>query len=266
MTNSELTIDGEVVRKRYLRIDRGQPKREWAALVHLHEHAPGLGARPIARDSEPPVVVMSRVEGAPFDEVLTLVQTRAMVAAYRSLYAVPVPTDMPLRVGDPAAFIAENGYWLAHERRDDLPKVMIQALDSAARWYADAPLGIEDICDLVVIQGDGNAMNMLWDGDRVSLVDFEHAGVGDLAFEVADLVEHASSRLRSLFDPEEVIGGFSLTAAQLVRVDAYRIVLAAFWLLELLPGNPGHERNPPGSTERQAEYLLTRIARFNIGT
>jgi len=96
VANSDLTIDGDVVRKRYLRTDRGQPEREWAALALLQEHAPGLAPRPIARMTEPPAVVMSRVEGAPLDEVLTQLQTCAMIAAYRLLYAVPVPPDMPL--------------------------------------------------------------------------------------------------------------------------------------------------------------------------
>ncbi len=105
VANSGLTIDGDVVRKRYLRTDRGQPEREWAALALLQEHAPGLAPRPIARETEPPAVVMSRVEGAPLDEVLTPLQTCAMVAAYRLLYAVPVPPDMPLRFGHPAAFL-----------------------------------------------------------------------------------------------------------------------------------------------------------------
>jgi len=97
----------------------------------------------------------------------------------------------------------------------------------------------------------------------MSLIDFEYAGVGDLAFEVADLVEHVSSRLRGLFDPAVVIAGFDLTSAQLARVQAYRIVLAGFWLLMLIPGNPGHELNPPDSSERQAEHLLSRCRSDN---
>lgn len=43
---------------------------------------------------------------------------------------------------------------------------------------------------------------------RVRLIDFEGPGVGELAFELADLVEHISARLRGLRDPEAVIGGF----------------------------------------------------------
>ncbi len=61
--------------------------------------------------------------------------------------------------------------------------------------------------------------------------------------------------------PETVIAGFDLTEAQLARVDAYRIVLAGFWLLMLLPGSPGHDINPPGSAELQERHLLSRLAR-----
>ncbi|HEU5043416.1 MAG TPA: hypothetical protein VFT75_04705 [Nocardioidaceae bacterium] len=54
MSNHEVTIRGEVVRKRYTQTDRDQPAREWAALVLLDEHAPGLAPRPLAREMDPP--------------------------------------------------------------------------------------------------------------------------------------------------------------------------------------------------------------------
>lgn len=97
---------------------------------------------------------------------------------------------------------------------------------------------------------------MIWDGERCRLVDFEAFGVGELAFEVADLVEHASSRLRRLLDPDAVIGAFDLNPAQRSRMSSYRILLACFWLAMLSPGNRGFERNPPGSVEDQAQHVL----------
>ncbi|MCW2779615.1 MAG: hypothetical protein JWR35_64 [Marmoricola sp.] len=259
VANSEVTIDGDVVRKRYLRTDWDQPEREWTTLVLLHERAPGLAPRPIVRESEPPAVVVSRVAGDPFDAVLTPMQTSAMLTAYRLLFAVPVPPDLPLRFRHPAEFFAKNVGWLAEMNRNSLPDVVRRALEAAEQWHADALTGIDEVRDPVVVQGDCNIENMLWDGERVRLVDFEYSGVGDLAFEVADLVEHASSRLRGLLDPETVIAGFDLTAAQRARVEAYRIVLAAFWLLTLLPGSPGHGINPEGSTEKQAQHLLSLL-------
>ena len=46
------------------------------------------------------------------------------------------------------------------------------------------------------------------------LDDFEGSGVGDLAFEVADLAEHISARLRGLRDPEAIVAGFELSPAR----------------------------------------------------
>ena len=42
---------------------------------------------------------------------------------------------------------------------------------------------------------------------------------------------------------------------------AYRIVLATFWLLMLLPGKPGHGLNPEGSAALQAVHLLDLLGR-----
>ena len=262
MSKHDVTIEGSVVRKRYGRTSRGEPEREWAALVLLDEQAPGLAPRPVAYETDPPVVVMSRVQGDPLDHVLTPEQHAAMVAAYRELFSVPVEAATPLRHWHPAAFVRNNVTWIEEQRaRTDLPEVVGLALDAARSWHADAPVGVDEIRDPVVAQGDGRVDNMLWDGSRVRLVDFEGYGVGDLAFEVADLVEHISSRLAGLRDPDLVIAGFELGPTQLERVAAFRVVLATFWLLMLLPGNPGHQRNPAGSAELQAAHLLALLGR-----
>lgn len=259
MANHDLTLDADVVRKLYLRTDRGQVDREWAALVFLQEHAPGLAPRPIAREPDPPLVVMSRVPGEPLESPLSALQTVAMVGAYRELFAVPVSPDLPLRFKYPADFVADNTRWLDEVPRDGLPDVVRLALAAADGWRAAAPHELSTIQEPVVVQADGNVANMLWDGQRVRLVDFEYAGIGDRSFEVADLVEHISSRLRGLLDPEQVLAAFELTPRQRDRVEDYRRLLATFWLLMLLPGSPGHDRNPMGSAERQAEHLLALL-------
>lgn len=266
MTNHELAIDGDVVRKRYLRTDRGQPDREWSTLVWLHEHAPGLAPQPICQEPEVPALAMSRVAGEPLDAVLSRAQTTAVGHAYRELFAVPLPPAMPLRFAHPAEFVANVVGWLAQVQQDPHDGVVGSALTAAATWHDRVPAGLYEICDPVVVQGDGNVANMLWDGQRVRLIDFEYSGVGDLAFEVADLVEHASSRLRRLLDPETVISGFELTPQQRERVDAYRIVLATFWLLMLLPGNPAHSRNPLGSVGGQSGHVLELLGRNSTGS
>jgi aminoglycoside phosphotransferase (APT) family kinase protein len=258
VSNHHVTIEGDVVRKRYRRTSRGEPVREWAALVLLDEHVPGLAPRPVAFEPEPPVVVMSRIPGEPLDRVLTPELLSAMLEAYRLLFAVPVHPDTPRRYWHPEAFLRNNAEWIEAERtRTDVPDVVRRALTVARNWHADPPLRIDEICDPVIAQGDGKVDNMLWDGARVRLIDFEGFGVGDLAFEVADLAEHVSARLGGLRDPGALIAGFDLDPARLERVAAYRIALATFWLLMLLPGSPGHDLNPQGSDRRQAVHLLS---------
>ena len=61
MSKHDVTLDGEVVRKRYQRTDRDEPAREWAALVLLDGARLGSGHAALARETDPPVVVMSRV-------------------------------------------------------------------------------------------------------------------------------------------------------------------------------------------------------------
>jgi hypothetical protein len=58
-----------------------------------------------------------------------------------------------------------------------------------------------------------------------------------------------------------LLGSFGLTAAEQVRVREYRRLCALFWLMMLLPGRPGHDRNPPGTPERQAARLLLLLER-----
>ncbi|MCD4525462.1 aminoglycoside phosphotransferase family protein [Nocardioides sp. cx-173] len=262
MANHDVTIEGQVVRKRYRRTSRDEPAREWAALVLLHEHTPGLAPRPLALETDPPAVVMSRVDGAPLDAVLTPRLLAAMVDAYRTLFAVPVPPDTPRRFWHPEAFLGNNVAWLEEEHaRPGLPDLVRRALAAARTWHADPPPGLDRIEDPVLAQGDGKVDNMLWDGSCVRLVDFEGSGVGDLAFEVADLAEHISARLLGLRDPESVVAAFDLSPAQRERAAAYRIVLATFWLLGLLPGNRGHGLNAEGSDRRQAAHLLDLLGR-----
>jgi hypothetical protein len=255
----DVTIEGDAVRKRYLRTDRKEQMHEWEALTLLDRNAPGLGPRPIGQEEG--TVVMSRVPGEHPDQPLTKEQAAALIAAYRQLFAVPVPPQVEDRFWNPARF-TENAFgWLEEAPLEDLPEDVRSAIEAARKWGVEIPAGLDEIRDPVLAQGDANVENMLWDGTRIRLIDFEGGGRGDLAFEVADLVEHISSRLRGLVDAEAMIAGFGLTATQRQRVSDYRIVLATFWTLMLLPGNPGHHRNPPGSLELQAAHLLDLIRR-----
>jgi thiamine kinase-like enzyme len=93
-------------------------------------------------------------------------------------------------------------------------------------------------------------------GTQVRIVDFEDSGPSDRAFELAVLVEHISAWADAGLSADVFLALFDLTAAEQVRVRAYRRLSALFWLMLLLPGSPAHHRNPPGTLERQAARLL----------
>jgi hypothetical protein len=90
------------------------------------------------------------------------------------------------------------------------------------------------------------------------LIDWEEYGASDLAYEVADVVEHASSRLTRCLDVGDLLADLGLDEPQRERVEQYRRLLACFMML--LPGNGGFARNPAGSTEDQARHLLALLA------
>ncbi|NUT41272.1 MAG: phosphotransferase, partial [Thermoactinospora sp.] len=103
----------------------------------------------------------------------------AMAAAVEALHACPA-AGVPRRSGEPLEMVA----WL-HDR----------CTDPAVLAWLDSP-GLEHLLDAepepVIGTGDGNLANFLWDGERIRLIDFEHAGRCDRAYDLAEIVEHVS--------------------------------------------------------------------------
>ncbi len=255
--------------KRYVSWDGNEPAREWAGLRLLAEHAPGLAPDPLRRETVEgaPVVVMSRLAGRPLgDGHLSVQQFRAVCLALRRLFAVPVravrAAGLDERNNGPSTFRSWVREWAAEDHdlgacRD--PALVRDALERARAWL-DSPVATPDeVMDPVLAMADGNLATLLWDGEVCRLVDFEDCGLSDPAYELADLVEHVSSRLTGLLDVDAVVVEMGLTDQQHERWAAYRRLFAAFWLVMLLPGNPGFTRNPIGSTENQADHLLALL-------
>lgn len=132
------------------------------------------------------------------------------------------------------------------------------ALSAASAWLGSAHVCVPagPLAERVFRQADGNLGNFVWDGARCRVVDFEDSGVSDPAYEVADLVEHVTVRLRGLIRHDDLGDTLEFAGAQRARLLRFRRLMAVFWLLRMLPGKPGHHRNPPGSMERQAERVL----------
>jgi aminoglycoside phosphotransferase len=262
-----ITMDADVVRKRFVSWSDGEADREWAGLTALARHVPGLAPAPISKEIEEgaPVVVMSRVPGAPLGTTrLTPAQVHALAAALRRLFSVPVEPEVEERAFGPSVMRSFVREWAAesydlHECRD--PVLVGKALDLTRHWLASDDPTLDRVTDAVLARGDGNVENVMWDGSACRLIDFEEFGTSDIAYELADIVEHASSRLRGFLDVESLLDGMPLDAGQRSRLAAFRRLMAAFWLVMLLPGNGGFGRNPAGSTEDQARHVIALLRR-----
>ncbi|QSR31537.1 translation initiation factor IF-2 [Nocardioides sp. S5] len=258
-----LTLGEREVRKEFVADHGWEAEREWACLTLLAEHAPGLAPRPLRReDGERPVIVMERISGDPLaPRPLTAGQTEALGAALRRLYDVPVQAVTDAGIGPRRYGAAEHAQvmveWLAddHDLRECRdPGLVGEALDAARAFVADPPVPEPRFTALGI--ADLNPANVLWDGRDVRLVDFEDGGLSDPAYELADHVEHLGGRLPGVYDARALADAVGLDARDRERMAAYRPLWAVFWLAMLLPGNGGWRRNPPGTTEAQAEHFM----------
>lgn len=265
MTQTTHDLDlGEVRVTKTFRPRHGdEAEREWGALNLLARRAPGLAPEPLEchDDDQRPSVVMTRVPGSPLGGVpLDGDQLDALAATLVQLHgALPVDelARLPLRRAHQADFVSDARAWI-EEELPAVPADVERALAAGRAWLGspEADLLAAGPVDLVFTHGDGNVANLLWDGVRCRVVDFEDAGTSDLAYELGDLLEHVSVWLRGIVRPEDLLERLGLTTAQRRRVLAARRLFATFWLLMLLPGHPADARNPAGSLERQAARLL----------
>lgn len=276
-TTHDLDLGPEQVTKVFTLRHGDEAEREWVALTTLARHAPGLAPAPLEQhlDATAPSVVMSRVPGEPLGaRPLTDDQLDALATALRRLHTC-VPEGelarLPPRRADQGSFVGELRSWadehLPHGPdapdgdEDDalaLPAPVVAALAAGRAWLGGPEadeLALGPV-DLVFSHGDGNVANLLWDGEHCRVVDFEDAGVSDSAYELADLLEHVSVWPRGILRPEDLLARLDLSDTQVERVRAARRLFAVFWLLMLLPGNPGAARNPAGTLERQAGRLI----------
>ena len=263
-----LTIGETEVRKEFVADHEAQADREWACLAVLAEHAPGLAPRPLRReDGEAPVVVMQRIPGEPLaPRPLTAGQTSALGASLRRLYDVPVQAVRDAGIGARRYGAAEHAQLMVEWLADDVdlgecrdPALVGAALEAARAHVADPR--VPELRLTVLGIADLNPANVLWDGARCRLVDFEDGGLSDPAYELADHVEHLGSRLPGVYDAAALVDAVGLDAEARARMEAYRPLWAAFWLAMLLPGGPGWRRNPRGTTEDQAAHFMALVDR-----
>jgi aminoglycoside phosphotransferase (APT) family kinase protein len=242
-----LVFVGETATKRYTSWDRGEHRREWAALQQIWCHKPGLVPRPLAAalDAQPPYITMSLVRGEPLRGALTPEQTAALTTAITQLWKVPTTPELGPWADDLA--FARN---LTNGPRP-AAGAAAPAYDAAVTWWdgPDPELLRTRPTATVLGHRDPNLANYLWDGERVRIVDFEDARISDPATEVALLAEHASTRA---VDTGRLCERFDVDGRRLL---AARRLWAMYWL-SLLLGRHALDR-----TNSQAERVLALLRR-----
>ncbi len=254
----EVSVFRTTVDKRFAAEEAGGAAREWDALTLLEAAAPGLAPAPIARRTGADgavTITMTRVPGRSLDAgPLSVRETEDVADALRRLHAVPpLPNRRPFTPSDALHVIREDpapGTVPPAEVREVMTAAITRASDPpctrAVRHFPSTP---------VFANGDGNLHNFVRSAAGCCIVDFEDAGRSDLAWEVADLVEHPTSSLSGALSEQVLLSNLDLPLPVVERLAEYRILLAGVWLLLLLPGGPAAHRNPPDSLERQTEHL-----------
>lgn len=254
--------------KRFREGGRDRCEREWRALTLLAAYAPGLAPEPVELDvaAARPTVVMSRLPGEPMrGGSLSEQRIKSLAAALEELHAaVPleVLADVPLRPGHQQGLIAWIRSWAVPQIRPRVAGEVGEIIDQGLMWLTRS--GLETAGQLEVPPvfgpGDGSLANYLWDGSRVRVVDFEESGRSDRAFELAEIIEHVASWVEHPVDVGLFLDQFALTAAESIRLDECRRLLALVWLFMLASDNGTNPRNPPGTAERQADRLSHLLA------
>lgn len=259
----DVTFEGSRVVKRYRSGNEGEPEREWSGLSLLHRFSPGLAPEPLEqrRDDGRPVLVMRRLAGQPLGTAaLSLEQVTALGQTLRRLFGAVPPDEMrglAQRRWGPAELVPTVRSWI-REPHEQASASVEAALRAATAWLAGPAVTslAGPLAECVFTQADGNIGNFLWDGERCYVVDFEDSGTSDPAYEVADLLEHVSVWLPGIIDARLLVAVLGFTPEHEARLGDFRRLMAVFWLLMLQPGNPGHDRNPSGSVDRQARRVL----------
>ncbi|HEV2639045.1 MAG TPA: aminoglycoside phosphotransferase family protein [Actinocrinis sp.] len=264
-TTHLISVDGDVVVKRFRSWARGEHRREWQGLTLLAAYAPGLAAVPVRADldARPPTVVMSRVPGAPLGPgPLAPAQVDALAGAVIRMHRAVPPgvlagaSEAGWPPGTALAGVRRMARDVTAPQEDAL---LAGAYRAVVAWLACGWSDRAAVARVPVVfgHGDGNPANFLWDGGQVRVVDFEDAGRSDRAVELAEFVEHLGVWLTGQVTAGPFLERFDLGPGERERTHGFRRLFAAYWFLRLLGAGPEQDgRNPPGTLPRQAARVL----------
>jgi aminoglycoside phosphotransferase len=182
---SAYSITGGATRRvaRLIELDfaeEGVVPTEFAAARLLGDH--GIGPRVRHADPDTGVLVMDEIDGAPAARPVALWQALSLARVLSELHAL----DMP---GEPRLHVAKELAATAAVARlaDQVPELAVYR--EASQRFDDlrTALGRLGIADRLC-HNDLNHGNVVFDGMRAWLIDFDHLGVGDPFYDLANAV------------------------------------------------------------------------------
>jgi hypothetical protein len=184
----------------------------------------------------------------------------ALADALRQLQGnIPVDADFPYRSAGAAQELLSRGeHWLAEEDSGTI-RGLCEVRELARRRLAGGGSALLHApAPAIFSRGDPNLANCLWGAEsgRVRLIDFEYAGWGDLAGDLADLIEGPWARHVSDGDWLAFARALGLCdPANDPRFHAARCVCATFWAMKF---SEQWERDP---SEPQRATVTSQLAR-----
>ena len=256
--------DGETQRcvKLYRSTANAPDEHEYNALCLIARHLPERAPSPIAHFPAPilPAVVAEWVPGVPLnDRPVTEEEITSLTDCLAAIHDLDTDGVPPAINTPPTLAVSGVQRMLADLSCND--PLIEQALHEAASWLESRDA--ERIADLPPSswgRGDPNLENILVDPDgHARVIDLELAGVTNVTFEVADMIEHLRSHQVTEAAWAPLIDRLIAPKDRLALTACRR--LGAIWWLSMLVGDPrAREIN---GTERQlvqAERVLTHLA------
>lgn len=256
--------DGDTQRcvKLYRSTVNDPDRREYQALCHIAAHCPDRAPTPIAHFPAPvlPAVVTQWAPGVPLDDrPLTLDEITALTDCLATIHDLDTSAVPPAVTSPPLVAVSGVRAMLTDLSTDD--PIVEQALHEATAWTGsrDAEL----IAQLPVSswgRGDPNLENVLVDPSGHALVvDLEMAGVTNVTFEVADMIEHLRSH-RVAWQAWAPLIDRLIPAKDRPVFAACRRLQSTYWLAMLI-GNPrARQINGTKRQTVQAERVLTILS------
>ena len=263
-----------------IRDDHDRAGREYAALSAMRGVWPTLAPEPVLLDRDSyaqPVVVQTQIPGRMVEEApqedqewMDLLQHLATIHALRPEHAT---VDLPgclnnANGGEAYAGEARRLHEICQEKA--LPIPVLEVTERVAEWdfakWQRVPVGL--------CRGDHNVRNFIRHDGSLMSVDWEYSGWGDPAYDIAEMMTHATYMDVAESRWEWVISSYAgMSEIHNVenRIRACLSISIAAWLVriaEVLEGKQESRRRLSGatrewsqSTQAKYEYYLERARR-----